>query len=30
MALGIRANELKLVREADGLEIDLWPLRALD
>lgn len=29
MAVGIRANELKLVREADGLEIDLWPLQGL-
>ena len=29
MAVGTRANELKLVREADGLEIDLWPLQGL-
>ena len=29
MGVGIRANELKLVREADGLEIDLGPLQGL-
>lgn len=29
MAVDIRANELKLVREADGLEIDLLPLQGL-
>jgi Uma2 family endonuclease len=29
MAGDIRATELKLVREADGLEIDLWPLQGL-
>jgi Uma2 family endonuclease len=29
MAVGIHANELKLVREADGLEIDLRPLQGL-
>jgi Uma2 family endonuclease len=29
MAGGIRATELKLVREADGLEIDLLPLQGL-
>ena len=29
MAIDIRANELKLVREADGLEIDLLPLQGL-
>jgi Uma2 family endonuclease len=29
MAAGMPANELKLVREADGLEIDLWPLQGL-
>lgn len=29
MARGIRATELKLVREADGLEIDLLPLQGL-
>ena len=29
MAVGIRTHELKLVREADGLEIDLWPLQGL-
>lgn len=29
MVVGIGANELKLVREADGLEIDLLPLQGL-
>ena len=29
MGVGLRANELKLVREADGLEIDLRPLQGL-
>jgi Uma2 family endonuclease len=29
MGVGIRANELKLVWEADGLEIDLGPLQGL-
>ena len=29
MAVASRAQELKLVREADGLEIDLWPLQGL-
>lgn len=29
MATGRGANTLKLVREADGLEIDLWPLQGL-
>ena len=29
MAGGIRATALKLVREADGLELDLWPLQGL-
>ncbi len=29
MAVASRAQELKLVREADGLEVDLWPLQGL-
>ena len=29
MAVDIRVNELKLVRETDGLEIDLLPLQGL-
>jgi Uma2 family endonuclease len=29
MGVGIRANEIKLVRDADGLEIDLGPLQGL-